>query len=260
MAEPALRGTLGLGEFERLSFEPGVAGATLHRLRRAPRRSAVDGRQWARPRGASTAATDRAKDDRRRRRDRSGHHDPQWRASLSQPRRRRRHVCRRDVRVHRAGRRTYGRHGHHLGQPGDAINGEFRIADRPDVTPRRSGRGQSLGADGWIDRRMAAGRRIRSRADLARDRRFSRAAAPAARPRRATAARVLRGDRSRDPAQALAPSAGRRSAPARARSSRRHAPRVSHRAVRRWPIAIASVSVSRRLASGCVVCPRITSR
>jgi len=30
-------------------------------------------------------------------------------------------------------------------------------------------------------------------------------------------------------------------------------------AVRRWPIAIASVSVSRRLASGCVVCPRITS-
>ncbi len=28
MAEPDLRGTLGLGEFERLSFEPGVAGAT----------------------------------------------------------------------------------------------------------------------------------------------------------------------------------------------------------------------------------------
>jgi hypothetical protein len=28
MAEPALRGVLGLGEFERLSFEPGVAGAT----------------------------------------------------------------------------------------------------------------------------------------------------------------------------------------------------------------------------------------
>lgn len=28
MAEPALRGALGLGEFERLSFEPGVAGAT----------------------------------------------------------------------------------------------------------------------------------------------------------------------------------------------------------------------------------------
>src|SRR6266498_3356940 len=29
MAEPALRGVLGLGEFERLSFEPGVAGSTL---------------------------------------------------------------------------------------------------------------------------------------------------------------------------------------------------------------------------------------
>src|SRR5579859_5592352 len=28
MAEPALRGVLGLREFERLSFEPGVAGAT----------------------------------------------------------------------------------------------------------------------------------------------------------------------------------------------------------------------------------------
>ncbi len=28
MAEPELRGTLGLGEFERLSFEPGVAGTT----------------------------------------------------------------------------------------------------------------------------------------------------------------------------------------------------------------------------------------
>jgi hypothetical protein len=29
MAEPALRDTLGLGEFERLSFEPGLPGATL---------------------------------------------------------------------------------------------------------------------------------------------------------------------------------------------------------------------------------------
>lgn len=87
MAEPALRGVLGLREFEGLSFEPGVSD--VHRLRRVPRRPAGGARRWARPSRASTGANGRAKADRRRRHDRSGRDDPQWRVSLSQSRRRR---------------------------------------------------------------------------------------------------------------------------------------------------------------------------
>ena len=260
MAEPALRGALGLGEFERLSFEPGVAGSTFIDYD-APLvdRLAAD-RQWARPRRASTGHQ-RSRERRstpplsidRGMTIHNGVHRYHSHAAVDAD------VRRCDVRVHRAGRRADGRRGHHLGQPSDAIHGEFRIADRSDVTPRRSGRGQSIGPDRWIDRRMAARRRIRSRAHLRPGSpTFSSGSAGGASATCDGCASITRRSISRSDASSRALGWTTICAGASAIVS---TPRIARftRAVRRWPIAIASVSVSRRLACGCVVCPRITS-
>ena len=136
MAGPELRGTLGLGEFEQLSFEPGVAGSTfidydaplvdrlstiVNGLGRVAR---VRPPAIARKTIDAAAAIDRA--------------SPSTMASIA--------ITATPPSTPRTSVRCSstpcwpmndGRHGHHLGQPSDAINGEFRIANQSNVTPGR---------------------------------------------------------------------------------------------------------------------------
>jgi len=178
MAEPALRGVLGLREFERLSFEPGVAGATFIDYDA----SLVD-RLATVVNGLGRVARVQPPAVARKPIDAAA-------------------VIDRGVTIHN------GVHRYHSHAAVDAtyVGATFEYTVLADermggvvttwVNPatRSTASFESLGGDRSIDRRMAAGRCIRSRAHLARDRRLSRAAPPAARARRATAARVLRGD------------------------------------------------------------------
>ena len=182
MAGPELRGTLGLGEFEQLSFEPGVAGSTFidYDAPLVDRLSTIVnglGRvARVRPPAIARKTIDAAAAIDRGITIHNGVHRYHSHATVDAT-----YVGAMFEYTVLADERMGGMVTTWV-NPATRSTASFESRINPTSLPDDDDpdAAKAWDPDGWIDRRMASSRSIRSRAHLARDRRLSRAAPPTA--------------------------------------------------------------------------------